>query len=97
MNLHPVTAHTAWCGRGHRCNLDEHRSHPQTWQTPYGGVSATLVQHVNARTAYLELRIRVAIPAGEANARHTAADIATGVDTAIRRVTRRYITREVSR
>ena len=88
--------HTTWCGRGHRCNLGEHRSHPQTWRTPYGGLTATLVQRDTAHRAYLELRVQVAIAANETTARRQAADIAAGVDTAIRRVTRRHTVTEVT-
>jgi hypothetical protein len=87
--------HTDWCGRGHRCNLGEHRSHPQSWRTPYGGLTATLIQRDTGR-AWLELHVQIAIPASELVARHVAADIATGVDTTIRRVTRRYTVREVT-
>lgn len=82
--------HTGWCGRGHLCNLGEHRSHPQSWRTPYGGLTATLVQH--DRRAYLELRIQIAIPSDETSARQAAAEIATDVDTTIRRITRRHTT-----
>ena len=91
-----VTAHTAWCGRGHHCGLDEHRSKPTTWTTPYGAVVATLVQHRQARAAYLELRIRVRIASNETTARRQAADIATDVDGAIRRINRRYTLRQVT-
>jgi hypothetical protein len=96
-NRSPFTAHTAWCGRGHHCGLDEHRSTPITWTTPYGAVVATLTQHTHARSAYLELRIRVRIASNETTARRQAADIATDIDTAIRRITRRYIVRQVTR
>jgi len=87
--------HTAWCGRGHRCNLGEHRSHPQSWHTTYGGLTATLIQRDTLR-AWLELRIQIAIPANQSTARRVAADIATGVDTTIRRVTRHHTIREVT-
>jgi hypothetical protein len=96
MSHRPVTSHTAWCGRSHHCNLDEHRSRPTTWTTPYGAVVATLVQHTTQPAAHLELRIRVRIHANETTARRQAADIATDVDTAIRRITRRHIVRQVS-
>lgn len=92
----PVTTHTAWCGRGHHCNLDEHRSKPTTWTTPYGVVVATLTQHTLRPAGYLELRIRVRINTNETTARRQAADIATDVDTAIRRITRRHILKQVS-
>ena len=91
-----VTPHTAWCGRGHHCGMDEHRSTPTRWTTPYGGVVATLVQHTRARAAYLELRIRVRIASNERTARRQAADIASDVDTAIRRINRRYTLRQVT-
>jgi len=94
MNLTP---HTVWCGRGHHCGLDEHRSKPANWTTPYGAVVATLTRHTRARTAYLELRIRVRIAANETTARRQAADIATDVDAAIRRITRRHTLRQVTR
>jgi hypothetical protein len=96
MNRRPVTTHTAWCRRGHYCNLDEHRSTPTTWTTPYGAVVATLVQHTMQPAAYLELRIRVRIHANETTARRQAADIATDVDGAIRRITRRHAVRQVT-
>jgi len=57
---------------------------------------ATLTQHTQARTAYLELRIRVRIACNETTARRQAADIATDVDGAIRRITRRYTLRQVT-
>jgi hypothetical protein len=82
-----TTPHTAWCGRGHLCNLDEHRSQPLTWRTAYGALVATLTQRSHARTAYLELRIRVTIPTDEPTARRQAAAIAAGVDRAIRTAT----------
>ncbi len=82
-----TTAHTAWCGRGHLCNLDEHRTQPQTWRTRYGSLIASLVQRSHAKTAYLELRIRITIPADEHTARQQAAAIAAGVDSAIRTAT----------
>ena len=79
------------------CGLDEHRSKPATWATPYGAVVATLTQHTHARTAYLELRIRVRIASNETTARRQAADIATDIDAAIRRISRRYTLRQVTR
>jgi hypothetical protein len=96
VNRRPVTVHTAWCGRGHHCNLDEHRSKPATWTTPYGVVVATLTQHTQQPAAYLELRIRVRINSNEATARRQATDIAADVDAAIRRITRRYTVRQVT-
>ena len=91
-----VTPHTAWCGRGHHCGLDELRSKPHTWTTPYGAVVATLVQHTRTRSANLELRINVRIAGNETTARRQAADTAADVDTATRRITRRYTLRQVT-
>lgn len=78
-----TTAHTSWCGRGHHCGLDEHRSTPTRWRTRYGSLIASLVQRSHARTAYLELRITVAIPANPTTAREQAAAIAAGIHAAI--------------
>jgi hypothetical protein len=77
------TAHTLWCGRGHHCGLDEHRSTPSRWRTRYGSLIASLVQRSNAKTAFLELRISIAIPGDQTTARAQAATIAAGVHHAI--------------
>jgi hypothetical protein len=90
-----TSPHTRWCGRGHHCNMGEHRSHPIRWQTPYGSVVATLVDNPGARRTYLELRASIAIPANETAARRQAAAIATGIDATIRRAIRIHIVREV--
>jgi hypothetical protein len=35
--------HTDWCARGHRCNLAEHRSDPETYAIPGGHIVLTRV------------------------------------------------------
>ena len=79
--------HPVWCARS-RCTaalggIGEHRSAPTSWRTHYGSLIATLVQRSHARTAYLELRITITIPATETAARQQAAAIAAGVHHAI--------------
>ncbi|MFD6640163.1 hypothetical protein ACFWDN_30590 [Micromonospora chalcea] len=61
--------HTDWCGRGHRCNLGEHRS-PEIVVDIAGRSRAVLVR---VRTAggreHAEVRLRVALAPGEVAAR----------------------------
>ncbi|MEV6693197.1 hypothetical protein AB0M35_17170 [Micromonospora sp. NPDC051196] len=63
------TGHTDWCGRDHRCNLNEHRSPEIVVDIP-GHARAVLVR---VRTAagrdHAEVRIRVALAPTELAAR----------------------------
>jgi hypothetical protein len=87
-----TTGHTTWCGRGHHCGLGEHRSTPARWRTRYGSLIASLVQRSHARTAYLELRISVAIRADEPTTRSQAVAIAAGIHAAITAATATPVT-----
>ncbi len=91
------TDHTAWCGRGRYCQLGEHRSQPTRWQTPYGGIVATLVHNDATGRAYLELRASITIPANETAARRQAVAIATGVHHVIGRAVRTHTVRQITR
>ncbi|SCL30048.1 hypothetical protein GA0074692_2850 [Micromonospora pallida] len=63
------TGHTDWCGRDHRCNLNEHRSEEMVVDLP-GRARAVLTR---VRTAsgrdHAEIRIRVALAPVESAAR----------------------------
>jgi hypothetical protein len=61
--------HTAWCARGHSCALDEHRAEPIVVRVPAQGHAViTRVAAPDGRQ-YAEIRLRVALPSGEPNAR----------------------------
>ncbi len=77
------TVHTAWCGRGHHCNLREHRSTPLTYPNEYGGIVACLVSTQDTTTAFLELRISVPIPTDQSRARLRAHLIAVELGQAL--------------
>ncbi|WP_433530369.1 hypothetical protein ACQPYA_30090 [Micromonospora sp. CA-263727] len=61
--------HTDWCGRDHRCNLNEHRSDEIVIDIP-GQARAVLIR---VRTAagrdHAEIRVRVALAPTEVAAR----------------------------
>lgn len=62
-------AHTDWCGRDHRCGLSEHRSDEIVVDIP-GHARAVLVRvRTAAGREHAEVRVRVALAAGELAAR----------------------------
>lgn len=71
--------HPDWCGGGHRCNLGEHRSHPET----RGLVAGTRILRASGR-GYLELRAMVPLPADEMWAADRARWAMWGVDLILR-------------
>ncbi|MEV6694177.1 hypothetical protein AB0M35_22160 [Micromonospora sp. NPDC051196] len=63
------TGHTDWCGRDHRCNLNEHRSPEIVVDIP-GRARAVLVRvRTTAGRDHAEIRIRVALAPTEPAAR----------------------------
>ena len=78
--------HTAWCARGHRCGLGEHRADPVTLTAPGGAVVLTRVQAPTGRQ-HAEVRISIKLPTGENNARAHLALILTALQALLRRVT----------
>ncbi|MEU7170090.1 hypothetical protein ABZ949_01200 [Micromonospora tulbaghiae] len=61
--------HTNWCGRDHRCGLGEHRSDEIVVDIP-GHARAVLVRvRTAAGREHAEVRVRVALAAGELAAR----------------------------
>lgn len=67
--------HPTWCGRGHVCTAGgprgEHRSHPETIDTPAGRLVLTRIQ-TRAGRARMEIRAVVDLPADPAAAQSRA-------------------------
>ena len=69
MNRRRPDVHTPWCGRDHRCGLGEHRSPEIVVDIP-GHARAVLVRvRTAAGREHAEVRVRVALAAGELAAR----------------------------
>jgi hypothetical protein len=61
--------HPDWCARGHRCGLGEHRAQPVSLDVPGRGVVVlTRVRAADGRE-HAEVRLRVALAAGDGQAR----------------------------
>jgi hypothetical protein len=62
-------SHTTWCARGHSCGLDEHRAKPITITVQ--SVGCAVLTRVAARDGreYAEIRLRLALPRNEPDAR----------------------------
>ncbi|MEU5724685.1 hypothetical protein ABZ783_23050 [Micromonospora sp. NPDC047738] len=80
-----AAGHTDWCGRDHRCGLGEHRSEEIVVDLP-GRARAVLVR---VRTAagrdHAEVRVRVALAAGELAARRQLVGLLGDVREAVTR------------
>lgn len=65
MNRHP-----AWCARGHRCGLGEHRAEPVVLRDDVDSVTAVLTR-IGTRHGreIAEIRFSVGLPSGEPVAR----------------------------
>ena len=85
----PPRACPPWCAGDHRCTAQhgypagEHRSADITVRMPYAAIVCTRVERIDG-AAWLEARIRVGLPAGEAAAGRTAVLVMDEVDRAIR-------------
>lgn len=81
-------AHPDWCARGHQCGLGEHRAQPVSLRTPTGGV--VVLTRVLGRDGreHAEIRLRMPLAAGDTNARVHLAQILTGFEALLRRVSR---------
>lgn len=76
-------AHPDWCAQGHRCGLGEHRAHPITLTVPgAGGAVLTRVRSA-AGTQHAEIRLSIALPAGEPAARLRLAALLTHLSALI--------------
>ena len=80
-------AHPDWCARGHQCGLGEHRSTPIILDSVAGVVVLTRVLATTGRE-HVEIRFRIGLASGDPHARHHLAQIVTGLDALLRRVTR---------
>lgn len=67
--------HTAWCGRGHRCHLGEHRAHPVTLHAPRAGNAVITRLRTPAGVEYAEVTLSVALPVDEGAARQRLATL----------------------
>jgi hypothetical protein len=68
---------------GHRCGLGEHRAHPITITVPgAGGAVLTRVRAADGRQ-HAEIRLTIALPAPEAQARLRLAALLTHLHTLI--------------
>src|SRR5262245_56650193 len=83
------TCPVVWCAGGHRCTapFGEHRSHPQSWRTPYGNLVVMRIRWADG-TDYMEMRAVARLPVGEDGAKEMARALATGIDLTIRDVLR---------
>jgi hypothetical protein len=71
--------HPAWCARGHRCGLGEHRSAPIVADLP-GHIRAVLVRvHTNDGSDHADIRIRAALHPIEPAARRQLATLLAGL------------------
>ena len=61
--------HHEWCARGHRCNLGEHRAEPISVDFADVGIGVLTRVCDSSGRQYAEIRLRVALPADEPNAR----------------------------
>lgn len=71
--------HTDWCAGGHRCGLDEHRSHVEVC----GLVAGTRILRASGR-GYVELRAMVPLPADDQAAADRARLAIWAVDLILR-------------
>ena len=76
-----MDAHTAWCARGHRCNLGEHRATPLTLTIAGAGTAVLTRVRAADGTEYAEIRLRATLPADEPAARLRLAALLTHVRT----------------
>lgn len=83
-----MTAHTAWCARGHHCGPVEHRGAPIAVDIPANG-RATLVRlRTDDGQEYAEIRIRITLHPHEHNARRQLRRLLTDLGTLITRAGR---------
>lgn len=74
-----MRTHTAWCARGHSCALDEHRAEPVVVKVrALGHAVVTRVAAPDGRQ-YAEIRLRVALPDNEPNARTRMTSLLTSL------------------
>ncbi|WP_432838927.1 hypothetical protein [Dactylosporangium sp. CA-092794] len=84
---HDPRRHTAWCARGHLCNLREHRAEPLIVAVPgLGRATLTRVRGADGRE-HAEVRLSVALAEDEACARVQLLGIARDLKTLIERAT----------
>jgi hypothetical protein len=83
-----VTAHPAWCGRGHRCGLGQHRSHPHV--VDVAGVGrAVLTRVLDARgREHAEVLVRLELADVEGRARWQLTELLRGIGAAMGRARR---------
>lgn len=63
-----LTGHPAWCARGHRCGLGEHRSEPHAVDVPGARAVITRVRDRHGRQ-HAEVRLRLVLDDAEPDAR----------------------------
>jgi hypothetical protein len=71
--------HPEWCGQAHHCTAEgggEHASAPNVWKTDAGKLVATRHQPVKGE-AYATLRLVVALPADDTQARQLGGQLVT--------------------
>jgi hypothetical protein len=75
--------HPDWCAQGHRCGLGEHRADPITITVPgAGGAVLTRIRAADGRQ-HAEIRLTIALPAPETQARLRLAALLTHLTTLI--------------
>jgi hypothetical protein len=67
--------HTDWCARGHRCNLNEHRSNEIVVDIPCHARAVLVRVRTTAGRDHAEIRVRVALAPAELAARRQLAGL----------------------
>jgi hypothetical protein len=84
-----MSRHPAWCARGHRCGLGEHRADPVVIDSPELG-RVVLVRVADSRgRQHAEISIRLALADAEPAARKQLLALTADLRTLITRATRR--------
>jgi hypothetical protein len=82
------TPHTAWCARGHRCNLAEHRSEEIVVELPGHGRAVLARIRDDQGREYGEIRARIALHPHQPVARRQLADALTDLRGLLTRAAR---------